>query len=300
MSFGESTFQLGSEYARDPMVAWGLSVSPGFLFSDMTRVGASIGIDQELTQAAGDDEPQTIILGDLQLSVSRPLYSFEGGPMLFGSLSSQIPTSEASRVSSLVTSLGGRVTAAQPVSGVFLSFGTGFRKNFHRYTHPIRNPSTGETFVTRDGLVVEDLRTGIARAGGNELSGATYFDGGSNNTSMVLSNSISAFYPASEKIGLGLSYSLSHSWTYESYDLDELSGVGASAGRGRCDGHGASLFVTYQALANLGFSAAVSDGGATRTADDKSIRFPFFNSDGPESNMTSFSLSVTLTEAIPL
>jgi hypothetical protein len=117
---------------------------------------------------------------------------------------------------------------------------------------------------------------------------------------MTLSNSISAFYPATEKLGFGISYNLSHSWTYESYDLDELSGVGAKEGRGRFDAHGGSLSAMYQALPNLMISAAMSTGGATRTADDKRIRFPFFNFEGEEANRTSFSLNVTLTEAVPL
>jgi hypothetical protein len=211
-----------------------------------------------------------------------------------------VPTSEGSRVETLVTSLGARVSASQPVGPVFLTLGTGFRKNFHRYTHPTRDPNTGEALTTRDGLVVEEVVTGLARTGGSELAGATYFDGESNNTSMVLSNSLSAFYPASEKWGFGISYNLSNSWTYESYPLDELSGVGAKAGRGRRDSHGGTLFANYQALDQLSFGAGMATGGPTRTADDKSIRFPFFNFEGAESNMTTFFLSVTYTEAIPL
>jgi hypothetical protein len=183
---------------------------------------------------------------------------------------------------------------------VFLSFGTGFRKNFHRYTHPVRDPRAGEELVTRDGLVVEDVVTGIARFNGSELAGATYFDGESNNTSMVLSNSLSAFYPATEKLGLGISYNLSHSWTYESYPLDEQSGVGARGGRGRRDSHGGSVFANYEALEQLSFGLGMATGGPTRTADDKRIRFPFFNFEGEESNMTTFFISATYTESIPL
>jgi hypothetical protein len=300
MSFGQSTFQSGGNYTRDPMVDWSLSLSPSFMFSDGTRLAANASLSQELTQSGGDDEPQTLIFSDVGLSASRPLYRFDGGPNLFGSLAMQLPTSEGSRVETLVTSLGARVSAAQPVGPVFLSLGTGFRKNFHRYTHPTRDPGTGRALTTRDGLVVEEVVTGLARNGGSELAGATYFDGESNNTSMVLSNSISAFYPATEKLGFGISYNLSHSWTYESYPLDELSGVGARAGRGRRDSHGGSLFANYQALEQLAFGAGMATGGPTRTADDKRIRFPFFNFEGEESNMTSFFLSVTYTEAIPL
>jgi hypothetical protein len=300
MSFGQSTFQLGGGYARDPMVDWSLSLSPSYMFSDGTRVSASASLSQELTQSGGDDDPQTIIFSDIGLSAGRSLYQFKGGPQIFGSLSMQLPTSESSRIETLRTSVGARLSASQPVGKVFLSFGTGFRKNFHEYTHPTRNPNTGNPYTTRDGLVIEEVVTGIARTGGSELAGATYFEGESNNTSMVWSNSISAFWPATETLGFGISYNLSHSWTYESYPLDELSGVGARAGRGRRDSHGGSIFANWQVLDQLAFSAGMASGGPTRTADDKRIRFPFFNFEGPESNMTTFFIGVTYTESIPL
>ena len=300
MSFGQSTFQTGGGYARDPMVDWSLSFSPSYMFSDGTRLSAGASVSQELTQSDGDDDPYTLILSDVGLNASRPLYRFVKGPQLFGSVSMNIPVSESSRAETLVTSLGARVTASQPIGGIFLSLGTGFRKNFHRYTHPTRNPNTGGSLVTRDGLVIEDVVTGISRTGGSELAGATYFEGESNNTSMVWSSSLSAFWPATERLGLGISYNFSQSWTYESYDLDEYSGVGAAAGRGRRDSHGGTIFANYQALDQLTFGLGMATGGPTRTADDKRIRFPFFNFEGAESNMTTFFISATYTEAIPL
>jgi hypothetical protein len=300
MSFGQSTFQTGSSYSRDPMVDWSLSLSPSLLFSDGTRISAGASMSQELTDSNGDDDPYTLIFSDIGLNASRPVYRFEHGPAIFGSLSVQLPVSEASRIESLITSVGARLTASQPIGGVFLSLGTGFRKNFHEYTHPVRDPNTGDELVTRDGLVIEEVVTGIARTGGSELAGATYFDGASNNTSMIWSNSLSAFWPVTQKLGLGISYNLSHSWSYESYELDELSGVGASEGRGRRDSHGGSFFANYQALDHIAFGLGMATGGPTRTADDKRIRFPFFALEGPESNMTTFFISATYTESIPL
>src|SRR5690606_31785839 len=114
-----------------------------------TRLAASASLSQELTQAGGDDDPQTFIFSDIGLSASRALYRFEGGPRIFGSLSVQLPTSESSRVSTLRTSVGARLSAAQPVGPVFISLGSGYRKNFHEYTHPTRNPNTGDPFTTR-------------------------------------------------------------------------------------------------------------------------------------------------------
>lgn len=300
MSFGQSTFQTGSSYVRDPMVDWSLSLSSSYMFSDGTRFSANASMSQELTDANGDDQPYTLLFSDLGLGASRPLYRFEKGPALFGALFVQLPMSTASRVETLRASTGARVVAAQQLGGIAFSLGSGFRKNFHEYTVPTRDPRTGERLQTRDGLVVEEVVTGIARTGGSELAGATYFDGESNNTSMIWSNSLSAFYMATQKLGFNISYNLSHSWTYESFPLDEFSGVGASEGRGRRDSHGGSLSAMYQATDRINLGAGMATGGPTRTADDKHIRFPFFNFYGPESNMTTFFISVTYTESIRL
>jgi hypothetical protein len=300
MTVGQSTFQTGSVYERDPLVSWSLSLSPAYMFKDGTRLSASTSMSQELTTPNGDDERYTVIFGDVGLGASRPLYAFKDGPSFHGSLNLGLPLSTASRVETLRATTGLRLSASQEFGDFSLTLGSGFRKNFHQYTVPTRDPRTGERFVTRDGLVIDELVTGIARLGGSELAGATYFDGESNNTSMVLSNSLSASYEATEKLNLGISYSLSHSWTYESFPLDEYSGVGARGGRGRRDSQTGTISATYQALKQLSFGLGMATGGPTRTADDKHIRFPFFNFLGPESNMTTFFLSATFTESIRL
>lgn len=300
MSFGSSTFQVGAGYTRDPMVDWSVSLAPSYLFGDGTRVSANASLSQELTLSDGDDDPQTVIFSDVGLIASRPIYHIKKGPSFFGALSVQLPTSKSSQVDTLRTSVGARVSASQPVGKIFLSIGTGFRKNFHEFTHPIRDPNTDGGLRTRDGLVVEEVVTGLARTGGSELAGATYFEGESNNTSMVLSNSLSAFWPATERLGLGISYNLTQAWTYDSFPLDEFSGVGAKGGRGRRDSHGGSLFANYQASDSFSFGLGMATGGSTRTADDKRIRFPFYAFEGTASNMTSFFISATYTEAIGL
>jgi hypothetical protein len=301
MSFGSSTFQFDGGYVADPMVDWSASLGASYLFADQTRVSANASLSQELTISDGDDDPQTLIFGDVGLGVSRPLYKWDnGGPSLFGSVSMILPTSTSSRVDTLITSVGTRLSLSQPLGKVALTFGSGFRKNFHEYTHPIRDPNTGRGLTTRDGLVIDEVVTGLARSGGSELAGATYFDGESSNTSMVWSNSLSLFWPATEKLGLGISYNLTHAWTYDSYAVDEVSGVGAGGGRGRSDSHGGSIFANYQALDSLSFGLGMATGGPTRTADDKRIRFPFYAFEGAASNMTTFFISATYSEAIEL
>jgi hypothetical protein len=301
LTANEGTFRFDqNQYTRNPMLAWSTSLSPSYTFADSTRISASASLNQELTISDGDDDPQTLLFGDIQFGLSRPIYKFEdGGPRISGSLSASIPTSDSSRASTLRTTLGAGIGLGQQLSERWsLSFNTAVRKNFHEYTSPVRDPRAS-SIVTRDGLAVVELSTGIARDGGPELRNeATYVEPGVNNTSFSLSNGIGVSYSATEKLGFGLNYQLSNSWTYEGFARDELSGVGAQAGRGRRDSHAASISASYQLMDNLSLSAGVANGGATRTADDRRIRIPFLSFEGQE--LTMFSVGVTYTQPVPL
>jgi hypothetical protein len=303
MNFGSSTFvpvTESSRYVRDPMVDWSLAISPSYSFPDNTRVSASASINQELTKSDGFDAPNTLLFGDISLGVSRPLYQFENGPKINGSLSARLPTSTASRADSLITSIGAGLSSGMSFGKLGVSAALGYRKNFHRYTHPTRQANTGRGLTTRDGLVIEDVVTGIARSGGSELAGNTYFDGESNNTSMVLSGTLGASYSLTDRLGFAISYGLAKSWTYDSYPLDDLSSPYATSGRGQHDTQTGTLSASYQALDNLSLGLGMATAGGVFRADNKSYRFPFYAFEGAESNMTTFFVNATYTESIPL
>jgi hypothetical protein len=303
MNFGSSTFVPvtdNTRYVRNPMVDWSLSISPAYSFPDSTRISAGASLSQELTKSDGDDAPNTLLFGDISLGVARPLYAFENGPRISGSLSARIPTSTASRADSLYTSLGAGLNGGMSFGKFGLNVGTGFRKNFHRYTHPTRDADTRRGLTTRDGLVIEDVVTGIARAGGSELAGNTYFDGESNNTSAILSGTLGASYAITDRLGIGLSYGLSTSWTYESYPLDDLSSPYATEGRGRHDTQTGTISANFRARDNLSFGLGMVTAGGVFSADNKRYRFPFYAFEGAESNLTTFFVNATYTESIPL
>jgi hypothetical protein len=299
MNFGSSTFS-GNGYTSNPMVDWSLSFNPSYSFKDSTRLSASTSVSQELTQADGDDQPHTLLFSDIQLSVARPLYKFDFGTRLSGSLSSSLPLSTASRTDSLVTSLGVGLNGSHNFGKLGLSLGTGFRKNFHRYTHPTRDANTRRALTTREGMVIEDVVTGIARQGGNELAGSTYFDGAANNTSMVLRATLGASYAATDRLGFNVSYGLSKSWSYESYALDEFSSPYAAEGRGVRDAQTGTLGANYKASDSLSFGLGMVTAGGVFSADNQRVRFPFYAFEGADSNLTTFFVNATYTESIPL
>jgi hypothetical protein len=299
MNFGSSTFA-GNGYTSNPMVDWSMSFSPSYSFADWTRISASTGISQELSQSDGDDQPQTLLFSDIQLSVARPLYSFDAGPRISGSLSSSLPLSTSSRADSLITTLGLGLNIGQGFGKFGVGLGAGFRKNFHRYTHPTRDANTRRALTTREGMVIEDVVTGIARQGGNELAGSTYFNGATNNTSMVMRASLNASYAANDRLGFNISYGLSKSFSYESYALDEFSSPYASEGRGVRDAQTGMLSGNYAVLENLAFGLGLVTAGGMFSADNKRYRFPFYALEGADSNLTTFFVNATYTEAIPL
>lgn len=301
LGVGTSSFVVNGGTASNPLMDWSLSFVPSYSFSDSTRISASASVNQELTTSDSDDAPHTLLMSDISLGVSRPLYRFEGGARISGGLNLRIPTSTSSRVDTLVTSLGANLSAAQPVGKFAFSLNTGFRKNFHRYTHPVRDPNTGGGYTTKDGLVVEDVVTGLSRTGGAELAGNTYFDGETNNTSMVLSGSLGASYVLNDYFSFGASYGLSTSWTYESFALDEMSSPYATEGRGRRDSQTGTLSANYQASDKFSFGLGMVTAGGLWSADNQRYRFPFFAVEGgAESNLTTFFINATYTESIPL
>jgi len=303
MNFGSSTFVPitdSTRYVRDPMVDWSLSISPAYTFADSTRIFAAASLSQELTKSDGDDAPNTLLFGDINLGVGRPIYQFENGPRISGQLSTRIPVSTSSRVDTLITTIGAGLNAGMGFGKFGLNLGTGFRKNFHRYTHPTRDASTGRSLTTRDGLVIEDVVTGLSRIGGSELQGNTYFDGESNNTSAVLSGTLGLSYSPLDWLSLSISYGLSTAWTYEDYALDSSSSPYASEGHGRHDAQTGTLSANMRASDKLSFGLGMATAGAVFSADNKSYRFPFYAFEGAESNLTTFFVNATYTESIPL
>jgi len=301
MNVGTSSFVVNGGVSSNPLIDWGLSLTPSYSFSDSTRISASVSVNQEITKSDSDDDPQTLLFSDISLGVGRPIYRFETGTRISGGLNLRIPTSTSSRVDTLVTALGANLSAAQPVGKFAFSLNTGFRKNFHRYTHPVRDPGTGGSYTNADGLVIEDVVTGLSRTNGAELAGNTYFDGETNNTSMVLSGSLGASYVLDDHFSFAASYGLSSSWTYESYPLDEFSSPYATEGRGRRDSQTGTVSANYQASDSFSFGLGMVTAGGLWSADNQRYRFPFFAfAGGPESNMTTFFINATYTESIPL
>jgi hypothetical protein len=235
------------------------------------------------------------LLSDIKLSLSRPLYRWDSTKtQISGELGVYAPTSLRSRFEGLYTALSASLSLQQPVGDFFFSFRTAFRKNFHQYSTPILS----EEDVVAD--QANGLKTELARAGGSERVDAGIAVGMQNNVSHTWSNQLLAAYSFTDELTLSVMYALGHGWGYESYPVDELSAVGAQGGSRRGDSSTGDVSLSYQARDNFEIAAGVRTMASPRTADDKAIRFPFYEFNNAELNLSVFYLSATLTEKIPL
>jgi hypothetical protein len=289
---GSGTFVI-DEASRNEYVAWNGVLIPGYQFRDRTRLSLVASLTQELTQSDTESTAHQLQLSDLRIGVSRPIYVFEKTEtQLFGELYGYAPTSRASRFDGLYTALDARLSIQQPVGNFFFSYRTAFRKNFHRYVTPVLSEE--------DAVDQNNLRTEIAREGGNEIVNAGIAIGGQNNVSFTWSNQLLAAYSFNDKLSVSALYVLAHGWTYESFPRDELTSQNAVAGRGRRDSSATDLSVSYQLLENLGLSGGIHTVSTPRGSDTRSLRFPFYEFSGAELNYSTFYVSATLTEKIPL
>lgn len=291
---GSGTFVI-NESSRNEYIAWTLGLAPGYQFADRTRIELSMSASQELTQNDGDSVPHQLLLSDLRLSVSRPLYRWESTKtQITGQVGVVAPTSLRSQFERLYTAVSASLSLQQPVDDFYFSFRTAFRKNFHQYTTPILSEDDIETDQANG------LKTELARQGGNERVQAGIAIGMQNNVSHTWSNQLLAAYSFSDTLTLSLMYALAHGWGYESYPNDELTAAGAQAGSRRRDASTADISLAYQAKDNFEIAGGVRTMTSPRTADGKSLRFPFYEFDNAELNLSVFYISATLTEKIPL
>lgn len=298
---GSGTFLRGTEFGDNPLFDYALTLQPTWEFKDRTQVDLVLALSQELTDSDDTAKPRQLLLSDLRLGVRRNLHAFKRSKTAIGGeLYAHFPTSLTSQGETLVVAAEPRVNVVQPVSDFSLLFRTAFRKNFHRYTSPVVD-------IDSDGLA-----TCLARDGGNEQIDSLSCSAGGNNASHSWNNRLGVGYAPSEEWSFTALYTLAHAWTYESYDTgapsdcDPLnpascagSGVGAASGAGRRDSQLGQLLAAYAPFSNLAFTLGVATGSATRTDDDRAIRFPFLDVNNQALNLTTYFLSVTLTEPIP-
>lgn len=274
---GQGTFVADSG-ARNPYFAWLLTLRPMLMPTKSTRVFVVQSLSQELSNTDSDIRNYRVLLTDTLLGGRVTYYTWPLTKTSFDAgLIAQFPTSISSRYETLVFALRPGLGLVQPmVPGLTLLFRTEFRKNFHAYTSPVASADDVGDHVF------------LARQGGNELLGTSRVSPGGNNVSYEFWNRVLVSYAFLEHWAFQGLLLVVNGFTYENYPLDELSGVGAKAGRGRRDQALAELSVGRNWNDRYTLSGGVITQGSLTPADGRGVRFPFFDFTSASRNLTSF------------
>lgn len=265
-------------------LSFGLGLS--YPFDNGLRAGLNLGWSKFVTQNGGSVYQYEGRWSDASLSLAHgSVATIPGADInvsVNGSLS--LPTSAFSRQSRLYT-------AARVGAGLSRSFGSfstsynfGVSKNFHRYT----------TTVQRLDNAAEADR--FAREGGNErLAGDLVALETGILPEWGISHSIGLSYRFDFGLSASLGWSFADSWSYADDSItadDEFTAPDAESGRGHSQSMSGSFGLGYSFLGNYSVSASLSTGGPPRTADNKRVRFPFFDTQSGNLQYTSIGLSL--------
>lgn len=279
-------------------LSYGLSGS--YQFGDFST-SASIGLVQWLTAGGGINDAREVRFQDIGLGVGYKGWSIDSiGVNISPSASFTLPTSKLSQISTLIlgTSLGVSISKTFfDKLGLSLSIGGG--KDFHRFTSPVLDAENLQAEVDEQSLQEElQPEAVIYRAGGSEDLGRGLVALSGVNTEWALSFGLGASIPVYEKLRLSASYGLNTAWTYAFDNEDEFTPdvPNVQTGRGVGQGFGTSVTLSYPITlgdVNLGLSGGIRTGGAPKTSDNRSFRFPFWNFSGAASNASALSFAVS-------
>ena len=288
----DNTFSVGALF-RDKytvtnynVMGFGLSVGYSTPVPSLS-LGLGASYSKYLTESGGSVYQREGRFGDMSLSASYgSIFTDEWvtGINLSGSLSFKIPTSEMSRFTNLYTAISAGIGLSRSFGNLSLRYGLSFKKNFH-----------GDTSVVAD-LDSYPLDV-LARDGGNELisEAQVALDTGVLSSYSFI-NSLSISYSWFTGFSTGISWSFVDSFTYDNGTItvaDEYTSEYAVVGRGHSQAMTGTFSVSYAFLDYFGASLALSTSQQPLTADNRRVRFPFW--DLETSNLSGTSVSLGLS-----
>ena len=106
-------------------------------------------------------------------------------------------------------------------------------------------------------------------------------------------NRATASISFSDTLALNITYGFNKSWTYVSYPDDEFTQGEADPGRGERDMSVGVTDVYWQTpIKGFALDAGVTSSQAPLSADNNSVRFPFFDYKSTANNYTAVFLAV--------
>ncbi len=289
---GAGTF-VADEFARTPTIGSFLMLQPSYRFS-VAKLPMAVSVRQNLflEHTRPDNmNGRRFSPMDTQVSLVFPgLYTEKvTGITLTAILRYSIPISYESRFANSLGTPGAMVNLSRSLYGFDLSFMSALNKGLFL---------TNSRVATRDLAAITDGdgRSIVICRGGEAVCGS-----GGMNQNFSIWNNLGVRYNVTSKLSLGISYMLMNSFRYAATDeIDEFTAEKrdsngnrvAKAGMGRSDSTFSSLDADYAILPNASISFAIQTFQPAMTRDNKSFRFPFFDTRSYADNLTSYTLGV--------
>lgn len=250
-----------------------------------TDVHLETGFSQWMSKGGGSNGKYEFRWADSTLGFSRDIWSYKEGDfsVSFGAdLSFTLPTSKASINSKLYTSIMPGLTASIKYARLSVAYGITYGYNAHKYTSVTYNPDDVDVLSRSTGNEIIDSHNIAAGGVLNEHDLANQFVIGIDCIKKVL------------KLSIGLAFA--DSWTYDNGTIttdDSYVGEYAKVGRGHSQYSQGSLVLSYTPIKYATVNFGMVSTQPWKTADNKTLRFPWFDTVSPSKNYTKFILSAT-------
>ena len=256
-------------------------------------IHASSGFSQWMSKAGGTNGKYEFRWADTDVGLSREIWSVDKnvwaldksekdfGFSITGDLNFTVPTSKASWTTNLYTTITPSLIMKLKFANFRFGYTVAYSHSFHKYTSPTVDPSEVDV---------------LSRTAGNEslTSDAIAIDGILNE--IDLANAFTVGYRFFKNFGLTVGLSFIDSWSYETKsnrERDEFTSQYAKVGRGHSQLSTGSIMLDYSPIKYLTLGLGLSSRQPWKTDDQRTLRFPWYDTVSPNRNYTKLVFSIS-------
>ncbi len=292
------TFDLGlgaftkDEHARRIRSRMGVELS-GYYTIPVIDVDISLttGFSQWLSEGGDSNGKHGFRWADSSINLSREIWSYSSTIMqntkfafnLAFDLGFTLPTSQASITSKLYTQIVPTLQAGIRLGKFGLSYTISYSHSFNKYTSITMDP---------DEVDVLSRHAGVELVGSSDIA----LDGVL--TEIELANQFMIGISILDNLSLNVGLGFVDAWTYDNGSItkdDEFTSEYAHVGRGHQQISQGVLSLGYKPASWVGLSFSMVSTQPWKTADNKTLRFPWFDTVSPSKNFTKFIVGATFS-----
>lgn len=290
--FANATFDLGlgaftkDEHARKirSRFAFAFGASYTIPVIDVT-IAAETGFSQWMSKAGGSNGKYEFRWADTTVGLSREIWSYKDKDTKFNfdlaaGLDFTLPTSKASISQNLYTTIAPTLGFNIGLAGLSFSYAITYAHSFHEYTSSTYDPSEVDI---------------LSRSTGNEILSAHDVAAGGVLPEIAVINEFALTYKFIEQLALAVGLGFGDIWSYDNGTItkdDEFVGMYSKVGRGHSQYSKGTLALTYTPISYLSLTLGMTSTQPWKTADNKTVRFPWFDTVSPSKNYTKFLFNI--------